>query len=96
MKVIEVSGRINEAGKLEIELPEGLPPGSVRVRIELGEDIPPLSEHEIDELLRTTPLTGAEIVAAGLTGGWSDLDIRDSAAWVEDMRRQRKEKRSSW
>ena len=46
MTVIELRGRINESGELEVELPDGLPAGEVRVRIELaeGEDIPPLTE----------------------------------------------------
>jgi hypothetical protein len=45
MTVIELNGRITESGELEIDLPEGLPPGEVRVRIELaeGEDISPLA-----------------------------------------------------
>jgi hypothetical protein len=94
--VIEVRGRINETGQLEVELPEGLRPGEVRVRIELaeGEDIPPLTDEEIAELMHTKPMTGAEIVAAGLTGGWSDLGITDGTTWVEDVRRRRKERRS--
>jgi hypothetical protein len=44
--------------------------------------------------MRPKPMTGAEIVDAGLTGGWRDLDIRDGIAWVEDVRRKRKERRS--
>jgi hypothetical protein len=31
---IEVTGRINEQGKLEVELPDNLPPGKVRVTVE--------------------------------------------------------------
>ena len=31
---IEVNGRINEQGKLEVELPANLPPGRVRVILE--------------------------------------------------------------
>ncbi len=96
MTVIELHGRINESGQLEVELPEGLPAGEVRVRIELaeGENIPPLTEEEIAELMQVKPMTGAEIVDAGLTGGWRDLGIRDGTAWVEDVRRKRKERRS--
>lgn len=35
--LIEIKGRINEAGVLEIELPEGLPSGEVTVKIEMTE-----------------------------------------------------------
>ncbi len=35
MATIELNGRINEEGELEIELPEGLPVGNVKVTIEL-------------------------------------------------------------
>lgn len=90
MDVIELTGRITEEGKLEFELPEGLPPGEVQIRIER---IEPLSEEEVAELLKTTPMTGAEIVAAGLLGGWSDLGIEDGQAWVEEQRRKRKARR---
>jgi hypothetical protein len=94
MTIIEVRGRINEHGQLEIELPEGLPPGEVRVLIERaeGEDLPPLTEAEIDELLRTHPMTGAAIVAAGLTGGWRDLGISSGETWVEAQRTRRKDR----
>lgn len=62
---IELQGRITEQGRLEIELPAGLPAGEARVTIE----IPTLDwkAEELAETLKVQPLTGAEIVAAGLT-----------------------------
>jgi hypothetical protein len=61
--VIEPHGRINESGKLEVELPEGLPAGEVRVRIELaeGEGIPLGTDEEITELMRPKPMTGPRL-----------------------------------
>jgi hypothetical protein len=93
MNIIELTGRINQEGKLEVDLPEGLPPGEVRVRIERTE-IEPLTEEEVERLMRTEPLTGAEIVAGGLTGGWRDLGIEDGQTWVEEQRRKRKARRA--
>jgi hypothetical protein len=55
----------------------------------------PLTEAEIAELLRSEPMTGAEIIAAGLTGTWADLDIEDGAAWVNEQKRKRLE-RNKW
>jgi hypothetical protein len=51
------------------------------------------TQAELDELLTIEPMTGREIVAAGLTGGWRDLNIQDGAAWVEAQRRKRRERR---
>lgn len=34
MATVELMGRINEAGELEVELPVDLPPGEVRITIE--------------------------------------------------------------
>ena len=55
----------------------------------------PLSEAELTELLRSEPMTGAEIVAAGLTGTWADLGIEDGAEWVNEQKRKRRE-RNKW
>lgn len=66
MTTLELHGRINEAGKLEVELPEGLPVGDVKVVIEVpSRETSPdnlyelwadlgidLSEKEIDEARR--------------------------------------------
>ena len=51
------------------------------------------TDDEIAALLTIEPLTGREIVEAGLTGGWRDMDIGDGAAWVDELRRKRKERR---
>lgn len=54
------------------------------------------TDDEIAALLQTqSPMTGAEIVAAGLLGTWADLGIQDGAAWVEEQRQKRQE-RSAW
>lgn len=51
------------------------------------------SDDELAEMLTVEPMAGKEIVEAGLTGGWRDLDIMDGAAWVEAQRRKRRERR---
>jgi hypothetical protein len=91
MTTVRLDAEITENGELKIQLPAGLPPGKVQVEISLPNT--PLLDDEIRELLRHEPMTGAEIVAAGLTGGWKDLSISDGAAWVEEQRRKRREKR---
>lgn len=46
--------------------------------------------EELEELLSPgEPLTGREIVARGLAGGWKDMGIEDSVAWLEEQRRER-------
>lgn len=50
----------------------------------------PYTDAEIAEMMIVHPMTGAEIVAAGLTGGWSHLDISDGAEWVNEQKRKRK------
>jgi hypothetical protein len=46
----------------------------------------PWTDEEIAEMMKIEPMTGAEIVAAGLTGGWADLDITDGAAWINEQK----------
>ncbi|HEX9943289.1 MAG TPA: hypothetical protein VGG03_14810 [Thermoanaerobaculia bacterium] len=50
------------------------------------------TEEDLKRALKIEPLTGAEIVEAGLVGGWADEGITDSAAWVEEQRRKRRER----
>jgi hypothetical protein len=91
--VVELHGRINEFGELEVDLPDDLPVGEVRIVIESLEDV--WAEGELEELMRVDPMTGADIVAAGLTGGWKDLDINDGAEWIQEQRRKRKARHES-
>lgn len=90
--VIQLNGRITDGGNLEVELPSGLPAGEARITIEIAVEAE-WTSSELDRALQTKPLTGAEIVAAGLVGGWADQGITDSAAWVEEQRRKRREAR---
>ena len=96
MATIEIMGRITEDGKLEAELPAGLPAGEVQITVEIPE--PTWTEEELKELLRIEPLSGAEIVALLDSGelstdAWDDP--RDGATWVEEERAKRLE-RSKW
>ncbi len=56
--------------------------------VETGEES--WTEEELAELMRVEPLTGAEIVAAGLLGGWED--IQNGAEWVNEQKRKRRQK----
>jgi hypothetical protein len=49
------------------------------------------SSEELARALEIEPMTGAEIVAAGLAGGWEAEGIADGAEWVERQRRRRSE-----
>lgn len=50
------------------------------------------TDEEIEQMMKVEPMTGAEIVAAGLTGGWADMGISDGAEWVNEQKRKRQEK----
>jgi len=91
MAVIHLNGRITEGGELKLDLPSGLPPGEARITIEIP-IAPGWTSEELDRVLKVQPMTGAEIVASGLLGGWEDEGIADSAAWVEEQRRKRRER----
>ena len=49
---------------------------------------------ELDRALGTIPLTGSEIVQAGLTGGWAERGITDGEGWVRERRHRRQEERT--
>jgi hypothetical protein len=90
--VIHLNGHITDDGELELDLPSGLPAGEARITIEvpLGEE---WTTKDLDRVLQTTPMTGAEIVKAGLVGGWENAGIDDSVRWVEERRQARRERR---
>lgn len=57
----------------------------------------PLTEAEITELMTVDPLPPAEIVKLGLTGTWAHLNIPDGADWVNEQKRNRRErKKRKW
>jgi hypothetical protein len=98
MTTIWLTGHITKDGKLELELPEGLPAGEVEVMLQVRtqtevetDDDTPLTPAEIAELLIPKPVPTKDIV----TGGWEDLDIGDSAEWVEKMRSEEEERRTA-
>ena len=90
--VIHLNGHITDAGELELDLPSGLPAGEARITIEIPAEVM-WTDKDLDRVLQTTPMTGAEIVKSGLIGGWEAAGIDDSARWVEEQRQARRERR---
>jgi hypothetical protein len=91
MVTIHLRGRITPDGQLLLDMPENLPPGDVGVTLEIPNVDEQFTEAEIRDLLIFTPTSGAEVVAAGLVGGWEHKGITDSVVWVEEQRRKQKE-----
>jgi hypothetical protein len=91
MVTVHLTGEITESGELRVNLPDGLPPGKFEIALEFSEQT--WVRDDLTQLLQPEPMTGREIVAAGLTGGWKDEGISDGAAWVQEQRRQRQERR---
>jgi len=71
--------------------PAGEPSGEAQVTIEIPS--PDWANEEIADALKVQPLTGAEIVAASLTGDWKDEVTESGTEWVERTRRERHVKR---
>jgi hypothetical protein len=94
MATFRLRGRVTEEGELDIELPAGLPAGEVRITLEIPAE-PAWTADELDRALQVVPLTGAEIVRGGLTGGWAERGISDGEAWVHELRQRRREERGS-
>lgn len=84
-----------EDGEVRFRLPEGVTLDQVRIRLEIAEPALPSEESatwaetEIAEMLDFRPVPAEQIE----TGGWEDLNITDSQAWVEQARRQNRSKR---
>lgn len=85
MSLIQVKAILTEDGKIEIDLPEGWQPGEISVEISLE---PTFTDEELEELMQFNPKPASEIE----TGGWEDMGIQDSVAFVEEIRRKRREK----
>jgi|GEM_PF-1458380 len=50
------------------------------------------TDEERKMIINPQPLSGAEIIAAGLTGTWADEDIEDSIEWVNTQEAKRRAK----
>jgi hypothetical protein len=51
------------------------------------------TEEELAELLKPgEPLTGRQMIEAGVFGVWKDLDIEDSVEWLAQQRARRRDK----
>ena len=51
------------------------------------------TEEEVEEMLKPKkPLTGKEMVERGFVGGWEDMGIEDSVAWLEQQKAKRRNK----
>jgi hypothetical protein len=103
MVTLHLTGRITEDGELEVKLPEGLPPVEVKIDMTLPvqpEELPweerPWTEEELRELMRFEAKTGVEIAKflQEEGGGWEDMGITDSAAFVDELRRKQRERRN--
>jgi hypothetical protein len=98
MVTLRVKVDITEDREVTIKIPDDFPLGEAEVVIAVEpekeitvEDEAPLTDEEINDLLRRKPgKTGAEIAASGLIGSWKHKGIEDSVAWVEEQRRKRR------
>jgi len=95
MVTIHLKGRVTADGQLLFDIPDHLPPGEIDITLEIPNLDEQFTQDEIKEFLTSRPTSGAEIVAAGLIGGWEDLNITDPVEWVEKQRRKQRE-RGAW
>ncbi len=100
MVAVRVRVNVGEDGKVLLQLPNDFPRGEQELVIEqipadkVDIDERPLTEKEVEALLKPEPKSGAEIAAWILEhgGGWEDKGIDDPVAWLEEQRRKRHEK----
>lgn len=82
MIALRLKGYVNQAGELHFETPSGLEPGEVTIMI--------MSEPDD---LKFEGKTNGEILASDVIGAWSHMEIDDSQAYVEDIRKKERERR---
>jgi hypothetical protein len=87
MTVLHLTGRVTDSHELEVDLPPDVPIGQVLVTVEIPIAEP--ADHQADPT-RIEPMTGAEIIAAGLTGVWADQAIQDGQQWLDASRQRRR------
>jgi len=88
MTTLHLTAHVNEKGELTAKLPVDVLLGEIEITVEVPDESVTWTEEELEELLKPVPpMTGKEIIEAGLAGGWADEDIVDGATWVEEQRR---------
>jgi hypothetical protein len=111
MVTFHLNGQITEDGEIRIDVPEGvqLPPGEVRVTLQLVTDAAPevsdetlWTDEELAELLKIEPKSGAEALAElekldSIYGNpWTEKGITDSVEWVLEQRRKNRRQYPRW
>jgi len=97
----ELDAVIDENGELRARVPKGTKPGDRKILLlppapdaaVPRENERPWTESEIKQMLVSHPKSGAEIAKSDAIGGWAHMGITDSVAFVEELRRERKERR---
>ena len=96
---IELDAVIDENGDLRARVPAGTPPGKTKIWWPQPAQKPehiskerPWTDAEIKAMLVSHPKSGAEIAQSDAIGGWEHLGITDSVAYIEKIRRQRKDR----
>jgi hypothetical protein len=51
------------------------------------------TQEEIEAVINPQPKTGAEIIAAGLTGTWQHLSEQDTVEWLNARKSERRQRR---
>jgi hypothetical protein len=96
MTTVIIKGRLTDDGHIEAELPDGWQPGDVMIEVPIEQETWSEEElAELEELMKSEPVPGNEIVHADEIGAWADMGIEDSVKFVEEMRRKRRE-RNQW
>ena len=96
---IELRARVGKDGIVVLQLPPEFEDNEVHITVESTHgaeaiaDVPDeqwlWTEEELKGLFEFNPVPAEKIV----TGGWEDMGITDSQAWVEEQRRIEQEQR---
>ncbi|MDQ7026752.1 MAG: hypothetical protein Q9P01_10985 [Anaerolineae bacterium] len=89
--IIRLKGILTKEGEIKVDLPDNWQPGEIEILL-------PANEMEridegLDIALEFQGQTLGEILDSGLVGSGADWEIGDSAEWVAEQRRKRREER---
>jgi hypothetical protein len=98
---VTIKAQIKDGKLVNPELPENVVDGEVELQVPVATEVQaaqtvddaPLTDDEIDALMRPHPKSGAEIAQNPAIGSWANKGITDSVEWVQEQRRKRRGKR---